>query len=77
MAQTVMQDIFSQNSKSTWQAQQCAMIQVKLKTPEYREISEEINSKFHSVVSLVENESGFICNNRLKFLGFVCLLHVL
>lgn len=36
MAQTAMQDIFSQNSKSTWQAQQCAMIQVKLKTPEYK-----------------------------------------
>lgn len=38
------------------------------------EISEEINSKFHSIASLAENESGFIWDNRLKFwVFFLCV----
>lgn len=42
-----------------------------LKHLNIREISEEINSKFHSVVSLAENESDYIWDNRLRFFGFL------
>lgn len=70
MAQTATQDIFSQNSKSTWQAHSVLGFKWSLKHLIIREISKEINSKFHSIVSLAENESGFIWDNRLRFFFF-------
>lgn len=72
MAQTAMQDIFSQNSKSTWH-NSVLWFKWSLKHLNISEISEEINSKFHSIASLAENESGFIWDNRLKFWVFFFL----
>lgn len=74
MPWTAMQDIFyyfTGIQKAHGRHNSVLWFKWSLKYLNLREIAEEVNAKFHSIIFLAENESSFLWENGLKFFGFV------